>query len=112
LIFKRHNINVTPISFDTMIASHLIKPEERTYKLDRLSQEYLNYEMMPISELIGTGKDQKNMSDVELEKIKFYAVEDSDICLQLVNKLSDKMLNDNLYNFYKKKLVYLLKTFW
>ena len=101
LIFKRHNINVTPISFDTMIASHLIKPEERTYKLDRLSQEYLNYEMMPISELIGTGKDQKNMSDVELEKIKFYAVEDSDICLQLVNKLSDKMLNDNLYNFYK-----------
>ena len=101
LIFKRHDINVTPISFDTMIASHLIKPEERTYKLDRLSQEYLNYEMMPISELIGTGKDQKNMSDVELEKIKFYAVEDSDICLQLVNKLSDKMLNDNLYNFYK-----------
>tara|TARA_A100001011_G_scaffold96429_1_gene101440 strand:+ start:13418 stop:16129 length:2712 start_codon:yes stop_codon:yes gene_type:complete len=101
LIFKRHDINVTPISFDTMIASHLIKPEERTYKLDRLSQEYLNYEMMPISEVIGIGKDQKNMRDVELEKIKFYAVEDSDICLQLVNILSDKILNDNLYDFYK-----------
>ena len=102
LIFKRHNIYINSITFDTMIASHLIKPEERSYKLDRLSQEYLNYEMMPISQLIGVGKDQKKMYDVKLEEITFYAVEDADVCLQLVKKLNDKILNDGLYDFFKK----------
>ena len=102
LIFKRHNIYINSITFDTMIASHLIKPEERSYKLDRLSQEYLNYEMMPISQLIGVGKDQKKMYDVKLEKITFYAVEDADVCLQLVKKLNDKILNDGLYDFFQK----------
>ena len=102
LIFKRHNIYINSIAFDTMIASHLIKPEERSYKLDRLSQEYLNYEMMPISQLIGVGKDQKKMYDVKLEEITFYAVEDADVCLQLVKKLNDKILNDGLYDFFQK----------
>ena len=102
LIFKRHNIYINSITFDTMIASHLIKPEERSYKLDRLSQEYLNYEMMPISQLIGVGKDQKKMYDVKLEEITFYAVEDADVCLQLVKKLNDKILNDGLYDFFQK----------
>ena len=102
LIFKRHNIYINSITFDTMIASHLIKPEERSYKLDRLSQEYLNYEMMPISQLIGVGKDQKKMYDVKLDEITFYAVEDADVCLQLVKKLNDKILNDGLYDFFKK----------
>ena len=102
LIFKRHNIYINSITFDTMIASHLIKPEERSYKLDRLSQEYLNYEMMPISQLIGVGKDQKKMYDVKLEEITFYAAEDADVCLQLVKKLNDKILNDGLYDFFQK----------
>ena len=102
LIFKRHNIYINSITFDTMIASHLIKPEERSYKLDRLSQEYLNYEMMPISQLIGVGKDQKKMYDVKLDEITFYAVEDADVCLQLVKKLNDKILNDGLYDFFQK----------
>ena len=102
LIFKRHNIYINSITFDTMIASHLIKPEERSYKLDRLSQEYLNYEMMPISQLIGVGKDQKKMYDVKLDEITFYAVEDADVCLQLVKKLNDKILNDGLFDFFKK----------
>ena len=102
LIFKRHNIYINSITFDTMIASHLIKPEERSYKLDRLSQEYLNYEMMPISQLIGVGKDQKKMYDVKLEEITFYAVEDADVCLQLVKKLNEKILNDGLNDFFQK----------
>ena len=102
LILKRHQINLNPISFDTMIASHLINPENRTYKLDRLSQEYLDYEMVPITDLIGENKPQKQMDEIELDKIKFYAIEDSDVCFQLVKKLNNKIINDDLYDFYKK----------
>ena len=49
-----------------------------------LSAQFLGYEPVSIAELIGKkGKNQGNMRDVELEKIKEYAAEDADITLQL-----------------------------
>jgi len=56
--------------------------------MDWLSAKYLNYEPIHIEELIGKkGKSQGNMKDVDLEKVKEYAVEDADITLQLKNML-------------------------
>ena len=82
IILKRHGINVKGIEFDTMIAAHILNHESRSYKLDYLSEEYLQYNMQPISDLIGTGKDQKRMNEVPLKKTSFYATEDSDVRLQ------------------------------
>ena len=45
-------------------------------------KHYLDYEMIPIENLIGKkGKNQKLMSDVELKDISYYACEDSDCLL-------------------------------
>ena len=83
LILKRHGIDVKGIKFDTMIAAHLLKPESRNLKLETLSLQKLNYRMVPIEDLIGKGRQQTSMADVELDKIAFYAAEDSDVALQL-----------------------------
>ena len=85
LILKRHGINLTSIFFDTMIAEHILHPEKNSYKLDNLSMEYIGYEMQPIEELIGKGKDQASMSDIALKDVTFYASEDADITLQVYN---------------------------
>ncbi|MDP7128245.1 MAG: 5'-3' exonuclease H3TH domain-containing protein, partial [Candidatus Marinimicrobia bacterium] len=61
LVMKKHGINVAGITFDTMLAAHLIKPEGKSYKMDNLSLEYLNYRMVPIEDLIGKGKNQISM---------------------------------------------------
>jgi DNA polymerase-1 len=69
--------------FDTMLAHYVIDPEGKR-SMDMLSAQYLGYEPVHIEELIGKkGKNQGNMRDVELEKIKEYAGEDADITLQL-----------------------------
>jgi DNA polymerase-1 len=48
----------------------------------------LQYEPIHIEELIGKkGKNQGNMRDVEIEKIKEYAGEDADITLQLKKRV-------------------------
>ncbi len=71
--------------FDTMLAHYVIESEGRR-NMDLLSAQYLGYEPISIEELIGKkGKTQGNMRDVEVEKIKEYAVEDADITLQLKN---------------------------
>lgn len=82
-ILSNYGITVKGKFFDTMIAHYLINPDMR-HGMDVLAETYLKYTPMPIEALIGKkGKGQKSMRDVELEKIKEYAVEDADITLQL-----------------------------
>jgi len=102
LILNRFGIQVKGIEFDTMIAAHLLQPGSRSYKLDKLSEEYLNYTMVPIDQLIGTGKNQISMAEVGLEDIAFYAVEDADIALQLTHVLKKRLEKENLWEFYSK----------
>ncbi|MDP6456070.1 MAG: DNA polymerase I [Candidatus Marinimicrobia bacterium] len=102
LILKRHGIDVHGVECDTMLAAHLLKPEARSYKLDYLSQEHLHYHMQPITDLIGKGKNQLTMDQVELDKVSFYAAEDADVCRQLVPILKEKLEESDLSEFYSK----------
>ncbi|MEC9437307.1 MAG: DNA polymerase I [Candidatus Neomarinimicrobiota bacterium] len=100
LILLRHGLKVHGMHFDTMIAAHLLKPEFRSLKLDNLSLEYLNYPMIPIEELIGTGRNQISMAEVDVEKVSFYAAEDADIALQLTYIFEKKLKEENLLKFF------------
>lgn len=83
LILARYGVRVAGPLFDTMLAHYLIDPDTR-HNMDILAETYLGYTPVSITELIGPkGKNQGNMRDVELEKIKEYAAEDADITLQL-----------------------------
>ena len=100
LVMRHHDIILGGISFDTMIAAHLLNPSARSYKLDTLSLEYLNYDMVPIEDLIGKGREQITMADVPLEQASFYAVEDADITLQLTQIFKTKLKEEQLYSFF------------
>ena len=102
LIYKRYGINVNGLICDSMLAAHLLKPEARSYKLDNLSIEYLNYKMIPIEDLIGKGRKQITMAEVELDKAGYYACEDADIALQLTNIFLKKLKDASLDHFYNK----------
>lgn len=83
LVLKWYGIELEGPLFDTMIAHYVIEPEGKR-SMDLLSAQYLGYEPVSITELIGKkGKSQGNMRDVEIEKVKEYAGEDADITLQL-----------------------------
>jgi DNA polymerase-1 len=83
LILKWYGFELKGRIFDTMLAHYVFEPEGKR-NMDALSAQYLNYEPVPIEELIGKkGKQQGNMREVETEKIKEYAAEDADITLQL-----------------------------
>ncbi|HYC39708.1 MAG TPA: DNA polymerase I [Chitinophagaceae bacterium] len=83
LVLKGYGYELKGGLFDTMLAHYVIEPDGKR-SMDLLSAKFLNYEPVHIEELIGKkGRSQGNMRDVELEKIKEYAVEDADITLQL-----------------------------
>ncbi len=82
-VLHKYNVQVHGKLFDTMIAHYLINPDMR-HNMDMLSETYLNYTPIAITELIGKkGKNQRSMRDVPLNQQTEYAVEDADITLQL-----------------------------
>ncbi|HTO16743.1 MAG TPA: DNA polymerase I [Edaphocola sp.] len=87
IILKRYGQFLAGDTFDTMVAHFVAEPEGRR-NMDILAQQYLNYDPIPITDLIGKkGKGQLTMRDVELEKAAEYAAEDADITLQLKEKI-------------------------
>ena len=100
LVLSRYDIQLRNIQFDTMIAAHLLTPEAIRYKLDYLSLEFLNYRMVPITDLIGTGRKQISMAEVPLDSCAFYAAEDADVALQLTHILKQKLDEEQLQGLF------------
>jgi len=111
LVLKWYGVQIKGKLFDTLLAHYLIEPEGKR-NMDWLSAKYLNYEPIHIEELIGKkGKNQGNMRDVELEKIKDYAVEDADVTLQfkgVFEPLLEKFEVKNVFDQVEVPLVPVL----
>jgi len=110
LLLSRYGVDVKGEFFDTMLAHYLIDPDTR-HNMDYLSETYLNYTPVSITELIGTkGKNQGNMRDVDVELVKEYASEDADITLQLKNKLAPLLEETSTLDLAQKVEFPLLKV--
>ncbi len=101
MIIREHGIEITNLFFDTMIASFLINSTSSQHNLNSLAQEYLNHKMISIEEVIGSGKNQKKMTELPVNEVFHYACEDADITWQLMEvlkpKLTDLELDDLFY---------------
>ncbi|MEO7802078.1 MAG: DNA polymerase I [Ginsengibacter sp.] len=111
LVLKWYGVELKGQLFDTMLAHYVIESEGRR-SMDLLSAQYLGYLPISIDELLGKkGKTQVTMRDVDLDKIKEYAVEDADITLQLkqafVPHLTTKKV-DKVFNEVENPLVKVL----
>lgn len=83
LVLKWYGYELAGETFDTMLAHYVIDPDGKR-SMDMLSAQFLRYQPIPIEDLIGKkGKNQGNLRDVEIEKVKDYGAEDADITLQL-----------------------------
>lgn len=86
LVLRRHGIEVRGargVLFDSMVASYLIDASRSSHSLDALTQSLLGHTNIPISVLIGTGKDQRTFDTVALDRATLYAAEDADMSLRL-----------------------------
>ncbi len=91
-VFNKIGIDIKPISFDTMIASYLLRPTGRSHSLDNLTFTELRHQMVPIIDLIGQkGKNQISLDEVDIKKVADYGAEDADFTFRLARKLSKEI---------------------
>ncbi|MFO0838767.1 MAG: DNA polymerase I [Phycisphaerae bacterium] len=83
IILEQSGMAVRGPLFDTMIAAFVFDPSRSSYGLDPLAHAYFGHTMIPISDLIGRGRDQLRMDQVPLEQVAEYAGEDADYTMRL-----------------------------
>lgn len=94
-VMRSIGVEVENFYFDTMLASYCLDPDQK-HGMDNLSEKYLSYKPIPLTDLIGVKKDPTKMFDVDPEKLSDYACEDADITFRLYKKLDEELKKDAL----------------
>ncbi len=109
-VLQKYKVAVKGKLFDTMLAHYLINPDMR-HNMDVLSETYLNYTPISITDLIGKkGKNQLSMREVPLDQQTEYAVEDADITFQLADHFRPELAQANTEKLFNDIEIPLLRV--
>jgi len=100
VVLKRAGVEVTGLGLDPMVGDYLLDAGALNHGLDDLAKRYLLRRLIPISDLIGKGKKQLKMFEVEVDKAAEYASEDADVAWQLADVIREKLEAENLWDLY------------
>ena len=91
LVLANADLPVAGVYFDTMVASYCLSADRRSNSMDNMARDFLGYETISISDLIGKGRNQLTFDQVETSIACEYAAEDADITWQLYEYLDKKL---------------------
>jgi DNA polymerase-1 len=100
MVLAECGIAVSGLTFDTMIAAHLLG--EKALALKALAFSKLGIEMMPISALIGTGAKQISMAEVDIKKAADYSSADADMTFRLAGIFEKELGQQALTKLFKE----------
>lgn len=102
LVLRNVGLEVTPLSFDTMLAAWVLEPDSRRLGLKKMAEAELGVAMTEITELIGSGKKQTTMDRVSIADVAPYAGADAEIPLRLEKILTEQLQKNDLYNVFRE----------
>jgi DNA polymerase I len=101
IVFKNEGVEIRGIECDTMLASYLLDPSRRGHSLDDLAEVFLQHRMIPIKELIGTGKSQILFSAVDIPEAAEYACEDAEATFKVASILCPRLDKEGLGDLFR-----------
>jgi DNA polymerase-1 len=100
IVLARNGIEVKPISFDTMLASYLLAPEERRHNLGYLAEKYLGRRMIEYADVAGKGAKQVTFNRVGIADAAEYSAEDADMTFRLTGILKNEIEKNGMHELY------------
>ena len=110
IVLKQHGVEINSFE-DTMLISYTLDAGVNRHSMDTLSEIHLGHKTISFKELVGTGKNKLNFSDIKLDKATEYAAEDADVTLRLYENLKERLDEEKLnkiYEYFEKPMVKLL----
>ena len=100
IVLRNNGIDLEGVAGDSMVAHYLLHAGERSHNLDDLTRNYFRHENIPITDLIGKGKNQKSMDQVPTAHVCAYAGEDADAAWRLTERLEDELAREGMRQLY------------
>ena len=102
IVLRSAGVDLAGLAFDSMVASYLLDAGQRNHNLDDLADRYLQHETIKITELIGTGKNQRRMDEVSVPQIARYAGEDALLVVRLQPLLAQRLSDSHLEELFSR----------
>ncbi len=99
-VLQKYKVKVENLRFDTMIAAYLLG--EKALGLKPLAFSKLGIEMLPITNLIGSGAKQISMAWVDVQKVAEYACADADMTVRLSRFLEPELKKEGLWKLFSE----------
>ena len=109
MTLENHGIKLEGLAFDTMLAAHVTG--EPQVGLKDLALKFFGETMTPITDLIGRGRSQVTMAEVEISKAADYAAADADFTERLRREFEPRVREldlDRTLREYEMPLVSVL----
>ena len=91
VVCLRHGLEVDGPIHDTLTLAWLLDPASRSLGLKSQAESELGWTMTEISELIGSGRKQISIAEVDIDRVTAYCGADVDVTLHLWEALEPKL---------------------
>ncbi len=102
IVLKREGIQLRGLDLDSMVLSYLLEPNWGKHNLDKLALTYLQVNTIHYEDLVGKGKKQATMNQLDIERVAPYACQDADLALHLCQILWPKVEEQGLDRLYRE----------
>ena len=91
IVLSRSGIELRGTGCDVMVASYILNPSRRSHDLAEVAREYLNTDLLPAKELIGSGARKEAYGSVSPEKVLSYSCSRADAVCRLAEQLTGRI---------------------
>ncbi|MHB1415320.1 MAG: DNA polymerase I, partial [Chloroflexota bacterium] len=98
LVLAEHGVELQGVVFDSMVAAYLLEASSRPLGLKDMAWARLGLELVPITNLIGKGRNQITMAEVPVAAACTYACADADVALRLREQLVPELKEAGLWD--------------
>lgn len=110
VVLEKYGVTIAPLA-DTMLMSYCLTGGLHGQGMDFLCGTYLNHKMIAYIDVVGTGRAQKNFSEIEIDKASDYAAEDADFTFRMYGlfqpQLSQKQVT-RVYEEIERPLIHVI----
>ncbi|HEY2541339.1 MAG TPA: DNA polymerase I, partial [Stellaceae bacterium] len=99
-LLSRSGISLAPHDC-TMLMSYVLDGGQFDHEIESLTKRCFEHDLMPLKELIGTGKSLIPFAEVPRERARDYAAERADAALRLHILMKARLVHDKMTAFYE-----------
>lgn len=102
IVLAEAGFTVKGVFFDTLIASFLLDPLRQSQSMDWLAQDLFGHRKIPITDILGKGKQQTTMDNIDIVRVCEYAAEDADYTWRFFEVFKPQIEESTLEPLFRK----------